>query len=76
MSTSYQSSRAKGTKGECRQGRVRHTVTIDKRLFEIIRESAMARGRSVSEEMAMRLASTAGPAVAQTGEMLIANPSH
>jgi hypothetical protein len=61
MSSAYQASIAAGTKGECRQGKVRHTVTLDKALFEVIRESAMAKSRSVSEEMAARLTSTIGP---------------
>lgn len=55
MSSAYQAARAAGTKGECRQGKVRHTVTIDQALFEVIRASAMAHGRSISEEMATRL---------------------
>jgi hypothetical protein len=73
MSTGYQSSGAAGTRGECRQGKVRHTVTLDKRLFETIRESAMAKNRSVSEEMVARLASAADSVVEQIREAHFAN---
>jgi hypothetical protein len=56
MSTSYQASQAKGSRGETRSTKCRHTVTLDRSLFETIRKAAMAHGRSVSEEMAARLA--------------------
>jgi len=73
MSSAYQASLAAGTKGECRQGKVRHTITLDKTLFEAIRLSAMAKSRSVSEEMAARLTSTVDHG-AQTREAHLANP--
>jgi hypothetical protein len=56
MSTGYQAAQALGTNGECRLGKVRHTVTIDKNVFEVLRSSAMANRRSISEEIATRLA--------------------
>jgi hypothetical protein len=56
MSTGYQAASAAGTKGECRHGKVRHTVTIDQKVFEALRSSAMANSRSISEEIALRLA--------------------
>jgi hypothetical protein len=66
MSTGYQAAKAIGTKGECRASKVRHTVTIDRAVFEAIRASAMANNRSVSEEMASRLIDQ---------EARVANPS-
>lgn len=66
MSTGFQSTQAGGTKGECRPGKVRHTVTLDRALFEAIRASAIANNCSVSEEMASRL---------QIREVPLANPS-
>lgn len=67
MGTGYQSAHAAGTKGECREGRVRHTVTLDKSVFDDIRASAMKKGRSVSEEMAALLAASRGVQVANPG---------
>jgi hypothetical protein len=58
MSTGYQSSKAKGSKAECRTGKVRHMVTLDQVTFAVIRDSAMGNSRSVSEEMAVRLAAS------------------
>jgi hypothetical protein len=55
MSTAYQASRAKGTNGDCRASKCRHTVTLERTLFEALRESAMANGRGISEEMVVRL---------------------
>jgi plasmid stability protein len=71
MSTAYQASLAAGTKGECREGKVRHTVTLDRALFEAIRAGAMEKSRSVSEEMAARLTSTLRTE-AQTREVQLA----
>jgi hypothetical protein len=67
MSTGYQSAHAAGTKGECREGRVRHTVTLDATLFEAIRADAMKKGRSISEEMAARLAASREVPLANPG---------
>jgi hypothetical protein len=67
MGTGYQSAHAAGTKGECREGRVRHTVTMDKALFDDIRASAMKKNRSISEEIAGRLAASRGDAIANPG---------
>jgi hypothetical protein len=64
MSTGYQAAQALGTKAECRPGKVRHSITVDKNVFEALRSSAMANRRSISEEIATRLAR----------EVQIANP--
>lgn len=56
MSSAFQAASAVGTKGQCRDGKVRHTITIEKRVFEALRSSAMANSRSISEEIAIRLA--------------------
>jgi hypothetical protein len=55
MSTAYQASKAAGTKAQCRAGKVRHTVTLDQALFQIIKSAAIDNRRSVSEEMSVRL---------------------
>jgi hypothetical protein len=64
MGTVFQSFRAAGTRGQCREGRVRHTLTLDKALFEDIRAAAVAKRRSISEEMAARLAVSREGAIA------------
>jgi hypothetical protein len=56
VSTGYQASRAKGSKGGCRDSKCRHPATMDRALFEKLRDAAMANARSISEEMAERLA--------------------
>jgi hypothetical protein len=58
MSSAFQANGAVGTKGDCREGRCRHTITLDKALFAALRASAVENGRSVSEEMAARLAAS------------------
>ena len=58
MSSAFQANSAVGTKGDCRAGRCRHTLTLDKALFEALRASAVENGRSISEEMAARLAAS------------------
>jgi hypothetical protein len=75
MSTAHQSFHAAGTKGECRADRVRHTVTLDRSVFDDLRAAAVANCRSVSEEMAARLktGTDAGQVVASR-EVRIANP--
>lgn len=69
MSTGYQAAQANGTKGECREGRVRHTVTMDRVVFEAVRAGAMRNRRSVSEEIAARLSASVA-----SREVQIANP--
>jgi hypothetical protein len=58
MSSAFQANNALGTKGDCREGRCRHTITLDQALFEALKASAVKNGRSVSEEMAARLAAS------------------
>lgn len=59
MSTGHQAHIARGTRSnELRPNKCRHTVTLETTLFDTIRALALANSRSVSEEMAARLAAS------------------